>query len=282
MLTDGTSRQEAKSAEYLKEGWPPRRRPDPAVSRTVSQILSEVEVEGTPAVRRWSARLDGWEPLSFRVPLDEAHKAEADVDEELRAHIEFARHQIEGFARLQRDTMRDLTVEPLPGVTLGHRHIPVANVGSYSPGGRYPLIASAMMTTIVPKVAGVGRVVAVAPPRGPDGMYRPQLCTMALCGADEILCLGGVQAMAALAFAAVAYSDKAIGTNHVLPTMGAGRYTGGLWVGKFLKRVTFQRVTVEGSAVVAPPTAAIADAELMYGHALTARLRLAEDFDTPR
>jgi len=352
------------------------------------------------------------------------------VADELKEHLAFAREQVEHFARLQRATLTDLEVETLPGVTLGHRHLPIDAVGSYSPGGRYPLIASSIMTVTVPKVAGVERVIAVAPPRDSNGIYAPQLYTMHTAGADHILCLGGVQALAALAFgiedldgvdmivgagnayvaeakrqlfgrvgidllagptevaiiadetadaslvaadllgqaehgptspailittdrglaeqvsvavdewlitwptaevageawrdwgeiivcgtreevaevsdqfapehlevqaadlewwhdrlsnygslflgreSTVAYGDKAIGVNHVLPTGRAARYTGGLWVGKFLKTVTFQNVTPEGSRAVAPAVAAISDAEGMAGHAATARLRL--------
>jgi sulfopropanediol 3-dehydrogenase len=352
------------------------------------------------------------------------------LSEQFRAHLEFSRSQVEGFARLQRQTLSELEVETLPGVTLGHRLLPVAAVGAYSPGGRYPLVASSVMTVLVPKVAGVERVVAVAPPRDGLGIHGPQLYAMGICGADQILCIGGVQALAALAFgvedvepidmivgpgnayvaeakrqlfgvvgidlvagpteiaviadesadpslvavdllaqaehgptspatlittdrsfglatieaterwltkwptadvagpawhdygqvvlcetreeavttsnklapehlevqttcdewffeqltnygslflgsdATVAYGDKAIGVNHVLPTARAARYTGGLWVGMFIKTVTYQRVTGEGSRQVAPTVAAISDAELMAGHALSARVRL--------
>jgi sulfopropanediol 3-dehydrogenase len=401
------------------------------IRATVSEILSAVEREGEPAVRRYSERFDGWSPPSFRVSSEDVRAAQASLPDELREHIAFAQEQVRGFAELQRATLVDEEWETLPGVTLGQRFIPVGSVGAYSPGGLYPLIASAIMTLVVPKVAEVPRVVACAPPRGPAGMHPPQLYAIAASGADEILCVGGVQAFAAMAFgiedlepvdmvvgagnayvaeakrqlfgtvgvdllagptevmvladdsadpgivaadllgqaehgptspatlvttserlarevadavdawlegewptkevagtawrdhgaiivcedeeeaasvaddiapehleiqtedpdwflkrmtsygtlflgthATVAFSDKAIGTNHVLPTRRAARYTGGLWVGKFLKAVTYQRVTAEGSARVAGSTAAIADAELMFGHALTARLRL--------
>ncbi|GIU93103.1 MAG: histidinol dehydrogenase [Acidimicrobiia bacterium] len=338
------------------------------------------------------------------------------------------------FARLQRRTLVDFEEETLPGVVLGQRHIPVGSAGCYSPGGRYPLIASAVMTVATAKVAGVPRVVAAAPPRDRRGIHPPQLWAMHRSGADEIFCVGGVQALAGMAFgledsegvdmivgpgnayvaeakrqlfgrvgidllagpteimviaddsadpaviacdllgqaehgptspailattserigretlveverwlerwptadvagvawrdhgtvilcddpdemcrvtdeiapehleiqtsdpdwyldrirnygsaflgthATVAYSDKAIGTNHTLPTRGAARYTGGLWVGKFLKTVTFQRCTAQGSLKVAEPAAVVADAELMFGHAISARLRLNPEY----
>ena len=404
------------------------------IRATVSEILSAVEREGELAVRRYSERFDDWSPPSFRVRDDEVRRATASIPDDLLEHIAFAQEQVRAFAELQRTTLVDEEWPTLPGVTLGQRFIPVGSVGAYSPGGLYPLIASAIMTVVVPKVAEVPRVVGCAPPRGSDGMHPPQLHAIATSGADEILCLGGVQAFAAMAFgiedvepadmlvgagnayvaeakrqlfgtvgidllagptevmvladdsadprivaadllgqaehgptspatlvttserlarevvdavdgwlegewptkevagaawrdhgaiivceddeeaatvaddiapehleiqtedpewylkrmssygtlflgthATVAFSDKAIGTNHVLPTRRAARYTGGLWVGKFLKAVTYQRVTAEGSARVAASTAAIADAELMFGHALTARLRLDPD-----
>ena len=418
-------------AHYVKERTGISEEAWAEVRATVSEILSAVEREGEPAVRRYSERFDRWSPQSFRVSADDVLATQGALSEELYEHVTFAQAQVRGFAELQRSTLVDEEWQTLPGVTLGQRFIPVDSVGAYSPGGLYPLIASAIMTVVTPKVAGVPRVVACAPPRGPAGMHPPQLYAMASSGADEILCIGGVHAFAAMTFgiedvapvdmlvgagnayvaeakrqlfgtvgidllagptevmvladdsadpeivaadllgqaehgptspatlvttseelasevsdavdawlegewptkevagaawrdhgaiivceddeeaasvaddiapehleiqtedpdwflkrmssygtlflgthATVAFSDKAIGTNHVLPTRRAARYTGGLWVGKFLKAVTYQRVTAEGSARVAESAAAIADAELMFGHALTARLRL--------
>jgi sulfopropanediol 3-dehydrogenase len=400
------------------------------VRDTVATILLDVERDGAEAVRRWSEQLDDWSPPSFRVD-DAVLRSVGDMlDPALRGHIDDALAQVRGFAAAQRATLTDLEVETLPGVTLGHRHVPVGNVGSYSPGGRYPLVASSIMTVAVPKAAGVPRVVACAPPRAGAGIHPPQLYAMVASGADEVFCFGGVQALAAMAFgidglepvdlivgpgnayvaeakrqlfgpvgidlvagpseilviaddsadpelvaadllgqaehgltspavlvcdseevgraviaavdrwlqtwptadvagaawrdhgevvvcagreemaavsdayapehlelqtaddawfeatlsnygslfvgerATVAYGDKAIGVNHVLPTGRAARYTGGLWVGKFLKTLTFQRLTDEGTARIAPVVAAICDAEEMAGHAITARLRL--------
>ena len=420
-------------ADYIKRGDDQAEAVTREIKDTVSEILLAVQREGEPAVRRYSAKLDGWEPERFTVGREEIERAYKELPDELAEHIERARVQVQGFAELQRQTMLDLEVETLPGVVLGHKHVPVEAVGSYSPGGVYPLIASSIMTVVTPKVAGVDRVVATAPPREGKGIFGPQLFTIDRCGADQVLCLGGVQALASLAFgiediepvdmivgagnayvaeakrqlfgtvgidllagptevaviadetadprivaadllgqaehgpnspailittsadfghaverevhtwlegdwptkeiagaawrdfgtivvcaddeemvrvsdsyapehlevqtkdplwfherlrnygslflgaqSTVAYSDKSIGTNHVLPTRGAARYTGGLWVGKFLKTLTFQKVTEVGSKEVAPSTAAIADAEFMFGHALTARLRIDE------
>lgn len=420
--------------QYLKEPIPTPEEVTREVADTVSQIISDVEREGTTAVRRHSARLDGWDPPSFRVGPDEIEAAYREMDPIVEESGRFLIDQVTNFARLQRETLVDFETETLPGVFLGQRHIPVASVGAYSPGGRYPLIASAVMTVATARVAGVPRVIASAPPRDERGMHRPQLWAMAECRADEIFCVGGVQALAGMAFgledsapvdmvvgpgnayvaeakrqlfgrvgidllagpteimiiadqsadpsvvacdllgqaehgptspailattseelgratieqvdwwlerwptadvagaawrdfgtvivcgddaglvdvadeiapehleiqtedpdwfaerltnygslflgthATVAYSDKAIGTNHTLPTRRAARYTGGLWVGKFLKTVTTQRCSPQGSLQVAEPAAVVADAELMEGHAISARLRLNPEF----
>jgi sulfopropanediol 3-dehydrogenase len=405
------------------------------VRRTVAEVLTDIENRGLEAVREHSQRLDDWNPPSFVVTESEIDAASAALPDPLKRHIAFAQDQVRGFAEAQRKTLQDLEVETLPGVTLGHRHIPVETVGSYVPGGRYPMLASSFMTIVVPKVAGVKTVVACAPPRqGGSGIHPPMLHAMATSGADAIVALGGIQALAALAYgliedlppadlivgagnayvaeakrqlfgrsgidllagpteilviadtsaesklvavdllgqaehgptspavlvttseefgravirevdellagewptaevageawrnhgqvivcdhideaievsdgiapehlelqlsedvidevavrlrnygslfigreATVAYGDKAVGTNHVLPTGGAGRYTGGLWVGKFLKTCTWQRLTPEGTARVAPAVAAIAEAEMMLGHAETAKVRM--------
>jgi sulfopropanediol 3-dehydrogenase len=420
--------------QYLKQGMAQTPERSLQIQQTVSQVLLDVEREGEAAVRRYSRQFDDWDPPRFTRSSKQIAEASLDVDQDLQWHIHEARNQVEQFARLQRQTLLDLETETQPGVILGHRHIPVDSVGAYSPGGVYPLIASSIMTITTPKVAGVQAVIGMAPPRDSRGMHPPQLFTMGICGADQILCLGGVQGLAALAFgiedvapvdmivgagnayvseakrqlfgrvgidllagpteiaiiaddtadpyilaadllgqaehgvtspamlittspalgqavleevdrwlqgpwptkevagaawrdfgsvvvcdsddeivtysdafapehlevqtadpdwfhqrlsnygsiflgphSTVAYSDKSIGTNHVLPTMRAARYTGGLWVGKFLKTVTYQKVDEVGSKAVAPTTAAISDAEFMLGHALTARLRI-----TPR
>jgi sulfopropanediol 3-dehydrogenase len=400
------------------------------VRETVSEIISDVERHGTDAVRRHSRRLDGWDPPTFRVTDEEIERAYENMEPEVEASARLLIDQVTNFATLQRHTLIDFETETLPGVFLGQRHIPVGSVGAYSPGGRYPLIASAVMTVATAKVAGVPRVMAAAPPRDESGMHRPQLWAMAESGADEIFCVGGVQALAGMAFglegsdpvdmvvgpgnayvaeakrqlfgrvgidllagpteimiiaddtadpgvlacdllgqaehgptspailattsetvglrtieevdwwlerwptaevagpawrdfgtvilcdddeelasvandiapehlevqtadpdwflprltnygslfigthATVAYSDKAIGTNHTLPTKRAARYTGGLWVGKFLKTVTTQRCDAQGSMAIAEHAAVVADAEMMHGHAISARLRL--------
>jgi sulfopropanediol 3-dehydrogenase len=418
--------------EYLKQAPIPSRETREEVKRTVEEMLERIEAEGEEAIRDYSRRLDRWDPPSFRVGEGEIAAAAGALTEELRGHIAFAQDQVRTFATRQRETLGPLEVETLPGVVLGHRLVPVGAVGSYVPGGRYPMLASAFMTVLVPKVAGVERVVACAPPWQSQGIHPAMLHAMATSGADEIICLGGVQALAALAFglddmspvdmivgagnayvaeakrqlfgqvgidllagpteilviadrtaepelvaadllgqaehgptspailistsrevaasvieaverllktwptaevagqawrdlgtvvvvssreeaitladeyapehlevhadddeldayltglhnygslflgreATVTYGDKAVGTNHVLPTARAARYTGGLWVGKFLKTVTYQRLTDEGTRRIAPAAAAIAEAEMFMGHAITAHMRL--------
>ena len=421
-------------AEFVKS---PREKPQAVtdeIRTTVSTIISDVEREGDAAVRRYSEQFDDWSPPSFRVPADEIRRAGETLEADVATAARFTLDQVRNFAQLQLESMHEFETETLPGVVLGQKHIPVHSVGSYSPGGLYPLIASAMMTVATPKVAGVPRVVAAAPPRQAKGMHPPQLWAMDASGADEIFCVGGVQALAGLVFGledsdpvdmivgagnayvaeakrqlfgrvgidllagptevmviaddtadpgvvaadllgqaehgptspailattspdvahetirevdrwleawptasiagqawrdfgtvilcesdvemvqvsddiapehlevhtadpdwfasrlrnygtlfigihpTVAYSDKAIGTNHVLPTERAARYTGGLWVGKFLKTVTTQRVTAGGSHIVAEPAAVVADAELMFGHAISSRLRLNPEY----
>ena len=418
--------------EYLKRAEWHAPAATAAVRRTVSEMLLRIERDGERAVRAYSEALDGWSPPRFLVDPTAIDAAAAAVDDRLAEHIAFAQAQVRGFATAQRATLDELELETLPGVTLGHRHIPVGAVGAYVPGGRYPMLASAFMTVIVPKVAGVQRVVAAAPPQPGGGIHPAMLHAMATSGADAILCLGGVQALAAMAYglcgvepvdmlvgagnayvaevkrqlfgrvgidvlagpteiaivadatadarlvaadllgqaehgptspsllistsrplaadvlaavdellltwptrdvagrawrdhgavavvadddeamrlsdayapehlevqvaeekldryliglrnygslflgadATVAYGDKAVGTNHVLPTMGAARFTGGLWVGKFLKTCTFQRLTPAGTHAVAPAVAAISHAERLAGHARTAEMRL--------
>ena len=404
------------------------------IKETVSRIISDVEREGVAAVRRYSEKFDGWNPTSFRLSPREIEQSIATVDADTRRPIDFSITQVKKFAQAQRDTLTDFELETLPGVTLGQRQIPVGAVGSYIPGGRYPIMAAAAMTIGVPKVAGVKRIVACAPvQRGTQGINPAQLYGMVQSGADEIFTIGGAQAMAAMAFgiedappleavdmivgagnafvaeakrqlfgvvgidllagpteiciladetadpeviaadllaqaehgtnsqsilvtssrdiaeatlleierqlkilptadaagqswrelgevilvaddaemlkvsdqiasehlevqtrdprwylerltnygslflglnATVVYGDKGIGTNHVLPTIRAARYTGGLWVGKFIKTVTWQDATPAGSMQVAPYAVAMADREGMAGHAASARLRI--------
>ena len=403
------------------------------VRDAVTQIIEAVRERGDDAVREYSARFDGWEPERFRLSDEEVERCIAAVDEQTLSDIEFAQAQVRAFAERQRAAMQDVEVETLPGVLLGHRHLPVGAVGTYVPGGRYPMVASAHMSVVTAKAAGVPRVASCTPPY--QGAPTPAtIAAMKLGGADEIYVLGGVQALAALAIGTetiprvnmlvgpgnayvaeakrqlfgevgidllagpteilivadehadvelvaadligqaehgpdspavlittsaelaeqvraevdrqlaadlptaetagaawrehgairvvetpeqalaladeyafehveiltadprwylermrnygalflgegttVAYGDKTIGTNHVLPTAGAARYTGGLWVGKFLKTVTHQEVTSpEAAARIGAICARQCRVEGFEGHARTADLRVAK------
>ena len=402
---------------------------DSKVRETVEATLKRIEAGGDAAVRELSEQFDRYSPESFRLSEDEIAACVAQVPEDELAAIRFSLEQVRTFAKAQRESVRDIEVETLPGVTLGHKNIPVNAVGCYAPGGRYPMIASVIMSVATAKVAGVKRVVACAPPK--DGKpYPATVATMQLAGADEIYVLGGIQAVGAMALGTetlspvdmlvgpgnafvaeakrqlfgrvgidlfagptevlviaddtadlemvatdllgqaehgpnspavllttserlarglqaeideqlktlstadvagqawrdygqiiladtdeelvreadrlasehvevltanpdyflehmtnygslflgpetnVAYGDKAIGTNHILPTNKAARYTGGLWVGKFLKTVTYQRCTPAASVVVGKNCEKICDIEGFAGHKRQATLRV--------
>ena len=382
------------------------------------------------AVRQYSERFDHWTPPSFELTRKEIGAAIARVDPQVVADTEFCQSNVRAFAKAQLETLKPLQVEIRPGVTLGHKHIPVRNVGSYIPGGRYPLFGSAQMSIIPAKVAGVANVAACTPPVGQGAGYYPAtINAMAAAGADRIFVLGGVPALAVMAFGlggleeadilcgagnkyvteakhqlygrcgidllagpteilvladpsadpalvacdllgqaehdphsgvclvcldealghkvqaeverqletlptrdvaglswslngiiqvasspeeavalcdqyapehlelhvqdrdyyfnrlrnygslfigeqtTVAYGDKTIGTNHILPTSRAARYTGGVWVGTFLKTVTFQWITPEASRLIAEVTERQCTEERMLAHAITARVR---------
>jgi sulfopropanediol 3-dehydrogenase len=400
------------------------------VRSTVESVIADVERRGDAAVREYSERFDKWSPPSFRLSPAEIEACMAQMSPRDVDDIKFAQTQIRNFARIQRDALRDVEVETLPGVILGHRNIPVNSVGCYVPGGKYPLVASAHMTILTAKVAGVPRVIACAPPF--LGKPAPAIVTaMHLAGADEIYVLGGVQAIAAMAVgtetiqandmvagpgnayvaeakrqlagrvgidlfagptetlviaddtvdgevcatdllgqaehgpnspailltnseqlardtvaqieiqlqtlptAAVAgqawrdygqvivcdtydemvseadriasehvqvmtrdpdyflknmtnygalflgpetnvsYGDKVIGTNHTLPTRKAARYTGGLWVGKFIKTCTYQKVKPEASAMIGEYCSRLCAIEGFAGHKAQADIRVA-------
>lgn len=171
---------------------------DHQVRSTVETILLDIERRGDQAVREYSKRFDQWDPAEFLLSPDQIQSAIARLSARELEDIRFAQAQIRRFAEIQRQSMQDVEVETRPGVVLGHKHIPVNNVGCYIPGGKYPLIASAHMSVLTAKVAGVPRVIATAPPY--QGEPHPAIvAAMHMAGADEILVLGGVQAVAAMA-----------------------------------------------------------------------------------
>jgi len=403
---------------------------DAKVRETVEQILEQIETGRDAAVRALSQKFDNWAPANFKLNDSEIERAIGQVAKRDLEDIKFAQAQVRNFAAKQKATMQDLEVETLPGVVLGHRHIPVASIGCYVPGGRYPMVASAHMSIVTAKVAGVKRIIACAPPYK-GGPHPAIVAAMHFGGADDIYVLGGVQAVAAMALGTetiapvdmivgpgnayvaeakrqlfgrvgidllagptetliiaddsvdgeicatdllgqaehgptspavlltnseklaratiaeverlltilptaeaagkawedygeiivcdsedemvqeadriasehvqvmtrdpdyflnhmqnygslflgprtnVAYGDKVIGTNHTLPTKKAARYTGGLWVGKFMKTCTYQKVlTDEASAMIGEYCSRLCILEGFSGHAEQANVRV--------
>lgn len=417
---------------FIKEAIPAGARvvADLKTQEIVRTILAEIAERRDEAVREYSRTFDHWDPESFRLSRDEIEKLVSQVPERSRSDIQFAQEQVRRFARLQREAIRDVEAETIPGVVLGHRNIPVESVGCYIPGGRYSIIAAAHMSVVTAKAAAVNRIVACTPPVN-GKLPAATIAAMHFGGADEIYILGGVQALAAMAYGAVgvrpvdmivgpgnafvaeakrqlfgtvgidllagptevlviadktadpemcatdllgqaehgptspavlvttsrhlaasieaeiarqlatlptadlagtawrdygqiilcdtphemaevanelafehvevltedpnyfldqlrnygslflgprtnvAYGDKIIGTNHTLPTRRASRYTGGLWVGKFLKTVTYQRITTDAASVlVGEYGSRLCELEGFLGHKAQCDLRV--------
>ena len=168
------------------------------VRKTVEDILADIEKHGDAAVRELSKKFDNWSPENFRMSKGEIEDCVRQLPKQVVDDIKFAQEQIRNFAQIQRDALRDVEVETLPGVVLGHKNIPVNSVGCYVPGGKYPLVASAHMSVVTARVAGVKRIISCAPPY--QGKPHPAIvAAMHLGGADEIYTIGGVQAIGAMA-----------------------------------------------------------------------------------
>ena len=418
-------------ARYLKQGKPAEEvaQEDAKIRQAVEAILREIGARGDAALREFSERFDQWSPASFRLSEEAIEACHRQLPARVIDDIKFAQAQIRRFAQAQKDALRDIEVETLPGVVLGHKNLPVNSVGCYVPGGKYPMVASAHMSIVTAKVAGVKRIIAAAPPHkgAPSAAI---VVAMDLGGADEIYCLGGVQAVAAMALGTasieavdmivgpgnayvaeakrqlfgrvgidllagptetlviaddsvdgelcaadllgqaehgptspailltdseplarqtlaeverqlgvlptadiagvawrdygqvivcdstremvriadeiasehvqvmtrnpayfldhmtnygalflgaetnVSYGDKVIGTNHTLPTKKAARYTGGLWVGKFIKTCTYQRITEAASLHVGEYCSRLCELEGFMGHKEQADIRV--------
>ena len=186
--------------EYLKRGKPEdeRAEDDAKVREVVEAALKEIETRGDAAVRELSTRFDNYTPEAFRLTDADIETAQSRVSKRDLEDIKFAQAQIRRFAEAQRASMTDIEVETLPGVILGHKNIPVQSVGCYVPGGKFPMVASAHMSVLTASVAGVPRIIASAPPN--NGEPHPAIVTaMHLGGAHEIYCLGGIQAVGAMA-----------------------------------------------------------------------------------
>ncbi len=211
---------------------------DAKVRETVEGILAQVDARKDAAIRELSEKFDKWSPKDFKLSAQEVERAIAQVRKRDLDDIKFAQAQVRNFAQKQKETMRDLEVETLPGVVLGHRHIPVNSIGCYVPGGRYPMVASAHMSIVTAKVAGVKRIIACAPPfKG--GPHPAIVAAMHFGGADDIYVLGGVQAVAAMA----------LGTESIVPVdMIVG--PGNAYVAE-AKRQLFGRVGID---LLAGPT----------------------------
>lgn len=195
-------------AKWLKQGAEAEavKITDRQVRETVEGILADIAERGDAAVRELSIRFDNLDRASYRLSVEEIATCYEQLSERDIADIAFAQQQVRNFARHQRDSMRDIEVETLPGVILGHKNIPVNAAGCYVPGGKYPLLASAHMSVITAKVAGVPRIITCAPPF--NGKPAPAIVVAQhMAGADEIYCLGGIQAVAAMA----------IGTESIAP-----------------------------------------------------------------
>ncbi|MAU57706.1 MAG: histidinol dehydrogenase [Rhizobiales bacterium TMED28] len=168
-----------------------------SIEETVRSILGDIRKRGDAALEHYSGYFDNWKPENFRLSQEEIDTAISKLSESEIEDIRFAQNQIRNFAQKQLETMNELEVETLPGVFLGHKHIPIENVGCYVPGGRYPMVASAHMSVLTAKVAGAKRVIACAPPYN-GGAHPATIAAMHFAGADEIYLIGGVQAIGAM------------------------------------------------------------------------------------
>ena len=187
-------------AKILKSSLSVKRKADnqKRVRDTVTNVIEDIETNGESAVRRFSQKFDNWNPKSFRLNDKDIENCLNEMTSRQVADIAFAQEQVRRFAEAQKSTLHDLEIETLPGVILGHRNLPVESVACYVPGGKFPLVASAHMGVVTAKVAGVKRVIALSPPF--EGRPNPAVITaMHLGGADEIYCLGGVEAIAVAA-----------------------------------------------------------------------------------
>jgi len=201
-------------ARYLKQGMSGDviADQDDQVRQTVEQIISAIDTRGDIALREYSERFDQWSPDSFQLSADDIASCYEELSDQVIDDIKFAQEQIRHFARAQREALRDVEIETLPGVTLGHKNLPVNSVGCYVPGGKYPMVASAHMSVVTAKVAGVKRIIASAPPYN-GRVSAAIVVAMDLAGANEIYCLGGVQAVAAMALGteSIAAVDMIVG-----------------------------------------------------------------------
>jgi sulfopropanediol 3-dehydrogenase len=201
-LTDAELARLGDAVEVVKApaGAGPAAGRDPEVVATVSSMLSRIEREGLDAVLHYARELDGFTGRSLEVPAAEVERSGDELPDALRAALDTGAERTRIFAGMQRSRLQDFEDEVVPGVVCGQRFVPVDRVGAYLPAGRFPLLASAFMTVGVAKVAGVGRVVATTPPSYRGGAHPAVLYAAKITGADAVHAVGGVQALAAMAF----------------------------------------------------------------------------------
>ena len=187
-------------ANYIKKALPQKAQDVSLVDETARRMLADIKENGDTAVFRYAAELDKWQGGKFRVTEDQIAAAEASLPETFKEDFEFCHRQITQFAQRQLETLTEFECETEPGIVLGQKQIPITNIGCYIPGGKYPLVAAASMSVGVARTAGVEHIIGCAPPRDGKEMYAPTLFALHKAGADEIYALGGIQAMASMAY----------------------------------------------------------------------------------
>src|ERR1700720_1547193 len=235
---------------------------DAKIRSIVESIIADVAKRGDAAVREMSERFDKWSPPSFRLSEDEIRALVAKVSPRTIDDIKFAQKQIRNFAEIQRASMKDVEVETLPGIVLGHRHIPVGRVGCYVPGGRYPMVASAHMSIVTARVAGVGHITACTPPNQ-GGPHPETIAAMHLGGADEIHVLGGVQAVAAMALGTETFApvDMLVGPGNAYVAEAKRQLSGKVGIDLFAGPTEVLLMPVDGADAAPAPTARFHHAE---------------------
>jgi sulfopropanediol 3-dehydrogenase len=194
--------------EYLKQALPRPASDRRALEDRVRAILDDIAANRDDAVRRYAREFDRWTQPEFRVTDDQVRAVARALPETFKEDFAYAHARVTDFARAQRDSMREFETEIEPGIVLGQKLIPVEKAGCYIPGGKYPLISAAIMSVATAKVAGVGHVIGAAPPRDAAGIYPQTLYALHASGADEIYCIGGVQALASMAFGCVGMAPR--------------------------------------------------------------------------
>ena len=189
-----------------------------ALEDRVRAILDGIAADGDEAIRRYAREFDGWKSPDFRVTADQVRRVDRILLETFKEDFAYAHSRVTEFAKARRDSMHEFQMEIESGIVLGQKLISVAKTGCYIPGGKYPLISAAIMSVATARVAAVGRVVGAAPPRDAEGIYRQSLYALHASGADEIYCIGGVQALAAMAYGCVGMTPRDMITGPATPS----------------------------------------------------------------